>query len=198
MLGVVEAPASPPSFCVERRSLVHVSREHIRYRIRRAPSSQLWILAVDCSSSMLRSGGLALAKGFAHSIELGARRAGARLAVISFRGRGAQLEVDSSPGRAVLPLAIAALGGGGGTPLRAALVAAGSLCKQSRWRSPSIFKRLLVLTDGRVLDLASTIPPLPSDLDRVIVDCELGRVRLGRTQQLTAALHASYYRPAQA
>jgi magnesium chelatase subunit ChlD-like protein len=147
---------------------------------------------------MVRSGGLGLAKGFAHSIELGARRAGARLAVISFRGAGAQLEVDSSPGRAVLPLTIAALGGGGGTPLRAALVAAESLCKQSRWRSASVFKRLLILTDGRVQDPASNIPPLPSDLERVVVDCELGRIRLGRTQQLTTALHASYYRPTQA
>jgi magnesium chelatase subunit I len=191
-------PTSPPTFRAARGARVHVSRDQIRYRSRRAPSSQLWILAVDCSSSMLRSGGLALAKGFAHSIEFGARRAGARLAVISFRGAGAQLEVDSSPGRAVLPAAIAALGGGGGTPLRAALVAAGSLCKQTRWRNPGVFRRLLVLTDGRVRDLTSSIPPLPSDLDRVVVDCELGRVRLGRTQQLTAALHASYYRPAQA
>jgi magnesium chelatase subunit D len=177
---------------------VRVGREHLRYRSRRVPSSQLWILAVDCSSSMLRSGGLGLAKGFAHLIEVGARRAGARLAVISFRGAAAQLEVDSSPGRAVLPTAIAALGGGGGTPLRAALIAAGSLCKQSRWRSPAVFKRLLVLTDGRVHDHASLVPPLPSDLDRVVVDCELGRVRLGRAQRLTAALHASYYQPTHA
>lgn len=163
-------------------------RDQLRYRMRRRPSAQLWIVAVDCSASMLNSGGLALAKGVANALEAGAKRVGARLALISFRGAGATLEVDSSPGRAALPRAIASLGGGGGTPLRDALRLAQSLCRQSRWRAPGVFKRLIVLTDGRVREAAS-LPALPSDLERIVIDCERGRVRLGRSVQLSAALH---------
>lgn len=170
-------------------------RDQLRYRERRAPAAQLWIVAVDCSSSMLRSGGLAVAKGVAHAIEQSARRAGARLAVISFRGAGARLEVDSSPGRAVVPRAIAALGGGGGTPLREALSAAQQLCKQTRWRASGVFKRLLVLTDGRVQNSSAGVAALPAGLDRIVIDCERGRLRLDRARQLAAAMRADYWRP---
>jgi Mg-chelatase subunit ChlD/MoxR-like ATPase len=170
-------------------------RDQLRYRERRTPAAQLWIVAVDCSSSMLRSGGLAVAKGVAHALEQSARRAGARLAVISFRGAGARLEVDSSPGRAVLPRAIAALGGGGGTPLHEALSAAQQLCKQTRWRTPGVFKRLLILTDGRVRSSPASAATLPTDLHRIVIDCERGRLRLDRSQQLAAALRADYWRP---
>jgi Mg-chelatase subunit ChlD/MoxR-like ATPase len=170
------------------------TRSHLRYRSRRSPAAQLWILAIDCSSSMLRSGGLSVAKGVANAFEQGARRSGARLAVISFRGTGATLEVDSTPGRAVLPRAIAALGGGGGTPLREALLAAAALCRQPRWSTPGVFKRLCLLTDGRVRSPGASFAALPPDLHRVVVDCERGRVKLGRAQPLATALCAQYWR----
>jgi Mg-chelatase subunit ChlI/Mg-chelatase subunit ChlD len=185
------APAASRGASARR---IELRRDNLRYRSRRTPASQLWIVAVDCSSSMLRSGGLSVAKGVAHALEVGARRAGARLAVISFRGQGARLEVDSSPGRAVLPRAIAALGGGGGTPLHEALSAAHSLCKQTRWRAPGIFKRFFLLTDGRVRETPSNSSTLPTDLERIVVDCERGRVQLGRAQPLAAALRADYWR----
>jgi magnesium chelatase subunit D len=168
--------------------------DQLRYRERRRPASQLWIVAVDCSSSMLRSGGLGIAKGVASAFDRRAKSVGARLAVISFRGAGANLEVDSSPGRAVIPRAIAALGGGGGTPLNEALAAVQALCKQTRWSAQGVFKRLLVLTDGRV-KVPRSVASLPSDLERVVVDCESGRLRLGKAVQLAAALQGDYWRP---
>jgi magnesium chelatase subunit ChlD-like protein len=143
---------------------------------------------------MLRSGGLAVAKGVAHAVERSAARVGARLAVLSFRGTGAQIEVDSSPGRAVIPQAIAALGGGGGTPLGAALSAARTLCHQTRWRSANVWKRLLVLTDGRVREVPA-VTALPADLARVVIDCERGRLRLNRARDVADALRADYWRP---
>jgi Mg-chelatase subunit ChlD len=67
------------------------------------------------------------------------------------------------------------------------------LCKQTRWRAPGVFKRLLVLTDGRVREPGGAA--LPANLDRIVIDCERGRLRLGRSRPLAAALRADYWRP---
>ena len=63
----------------------------------RAQPKELWIVALDCSSSMLRGGALAAAKGVAHALQACAVRSGAHVALISFRGPSARTEVTSSP-----------------------------------------------------------------------------------------------------
>jgi Mg-chelatase subunit ChlI len=66
------------------------TRSDLRFRTRRKAPEQLWIIALDCSSSMLRGNALGLAKGLAQSLERAATQAGAQAALISFRGPAAR------------------------------------------------------------------------------------------------------------
>jgi magnesium chelatase subunit D len=166
----------------------HPRRHDIRYRARRAASQQLWILAVDCSSSMLRGAALAAAKGAAHALEASALRAGAHVALLSFRGPDARVEVTSSAGRYALDRAIDELGAGGGTPLRRALLAAFELCAQRRWRSPAVVKKLVLLTDARSRESMADLPRAPTNLELIVIDCESSQLRLGRAPALAVAL----------
>jgi magnesium chelatase subunit ChlD-like protein len=161
-------------------------------RPRLRPVTPLWVLVLDCSASMLRTGALAASKGLAGAIEVEAARAGARVVLISFRGSSAQLELSSRAGRAVVGQRIAALGGGGGTPLRQALQAALRCCEHYG-HGPQPQQRILLLTDGRSRDPVADLMVGHPEIELWVVDCERGPVRLGFAAPLAAALCASYH-----
>ena len=169
-----------------------VTLHKLRYRGRRRPAHELLILAVDCSQSMLHHGGLALAKSVAQAFELRARRSGAQLALVSFRGAGARHEASSIAGRAVVARTIAGLGGGGGTPLRKALLASRALCRGSRFSGPGVLRRLVLLTDGRSSEPIADIAQFEPTLESIVIDCERGRLRLRGARRVADALGATY------
>jgi magnesium chelatase subunit ChlD-like protein len=142
---------------------------------------------------MLRSGALAEAKGLARAFEMRAARSGAHVAVVGFRGNTAHTAVSSRAGRSALEHGIAALSGGGGTPLRAAFVEAQRLCMSPRFRSNAIGKRLVLLTDGRSAEQVADLALRRREEELLVIDCERGPVRLGRTQKLAAMLGGQYY-----
>ena len=164
-------------------------RADLRFRARRKAPEQLWVIALDCSSSMLRGGALSLAKGLAQALERAASQVGAQAALISFRGPAARTEATSQAGKATFSRAISLLGGGGGTPLAEALAEVARLSRRPTFRARSIPKRLFLLTDGRTRE---TVRPLAAELDVWVMDCERAPVRLGRARQLAAALHGRY------
>jgi Mg-chelatase subunit ChlD len=49
-------------------------------------------------------------------------------------------------------------------------------------------KRLFLLTDARTQESLEALPPAPPDVHCYVIDCERGRVRLGRARQLAEAL----------
>jgi magnesium chelatase subunit D len=160
--------------------------DSLRYRARRAPSAELWVIALDCSASMLRSGSLARAKGVVAAFERAALRRGARLAVLGFQGGSAKLAIDTGMSRGTRLRAIDALGGGGGTPLLAALRTAQSLCTSRRY-ADGAHKRVVLITDGRTRE---SVGQVPLDAEPLVIDCERGPVRLGGARKLADALHA--------
>lgn len=81
------------------------------------------------------------------------------------------------------------LGAGGGTPLLAALAEAGDWLAVRRKRYPAEQQRLLVITDGRLSDIAG-LPIL--DCQGMLVDIERGPIRLGRAQELAVGLQLDY------
>jgi Mg-chelatase subunit ChlI/Mg-chelatase subunit ChlD len=183
----------PPRLPGGDRTRLTLELRDLRYRARRAAADQLWIVAVDCSSSMLRKGALAAAKGVALAIQKNARRAGARMALITFCGPAAHVELTVDPSQ--LPVfgeAISRLGAGGGTPLRAAITEALALLNRPGLRSPDVAKRLVLLTDGRTRESFDDLAPARRDLELLLLDCERGPVRLQRARSIAAALGARY------
>ena len=81
------------------------------------------------------------------------------------------------------------LGAGGGTPLLAALAEAGQWLAARRKRYPAEQQRLLVITDGRLKDVAA-LPVL--ECPGLLVDIERGPIRLGRAQDLAVGLQLDY------
>jgi magnesium chelatase subunit D len=169
-----------------------LTREKLRYRARRRPAHELMIIAVDCSSSMLHHGGLSLAKSVAQALELIARKSGAQLALVSFRGRDARREASSVAGRAFVARTIESLGGGGGTPLRRALHEARALARGARFSGPGVRKRLVLLTDGRTTEPLADLVSLGREVEATLIDCERGRLRLGLARGMARALGAAY------
>jgi magnesium chelatase subunit D len=160
----------------------------LRRRSRPSAGQQLWILALDCSASMLQSGALALAKGVAAALAARAKQAGAHVAVVSFAGESAHVQIGS---RGIARL-IGELGAGGGTPLRRALLAALAVCRRPAYRERGIDRRLFVLTDGRSREVVADLRARCSALEPCVVDCERGALRLGRARGLAAELAAGY------
>lgn len=167
-------------------------RADLRHRVRRASRERLWIVAIDCSSSMLRAGALALAKGVAQALEAIAARRGVRLALISFQGPTASANVSTNAGRGAFMRALDALGAGGGTPLRSAIQEAVALCKRPSFRAPEVEKRLWLLTDGRTKEHVADLAVAARNLDVTVLDCERGTVRLARARNIAADLSARY------
>lgn len=109
-------------------------------------SDRLLIFTVDASGSAAVAR-LAEAKG---AVELMLAQAYARrdqVALISFRGTGAELLLTPTRSLVQAKRQLSSLPGGGGTPLAAGLLAASELSVQARGRGLS--PTLVVLTDGR-------------------------------------------------
>jgi magnesium chelatase subunit ChlD-like protein len=152
----------------------------------------LWIVAIDCSSSMLQSGALAAAKGTAQALVEAAARARSRLALLSFSGQLVRTEALAEARAGSFDQRIGALGGGGGTPLAGAVREAIQLCRRASFRAPHVHKRLLLLTDGRTRENLDLLRQRAAELEVFVLDCETGPLRLGRARGLATALGGSY------
>lgn len=182
------------------RVLVHAS--DVRLRRYEDRSDRLVIFAVDASGSLAMTR-LNEAKG---AVELLLGEAYARrdhVALIAFRGTEAELLLPPTRSLVQTKRRLAALPGGGGTPLAAGLQAAGLLAHQSEGRGLS--PRVALLTDGRanvgldgaggraqaMEDAARTARALRGQgLSALVIDTAARRGEAGR--ELAAALGAGY------
>lgn len=151
----------------------------------------LHCLLLDCSASMLRRRQLALAKGLLLHWSAQLYRQRAEVAVIGFGGNGARLLQPPRKAVAVNERWIAAIDGGGATPVADALAQAEQLLQRERRRQPGRRLGLWLLTDGRFAEL----PPLPVGSDFcVVVDFEQAALPLGRARRLAERWRADYVR----
>jgi magnesium chelatase subunit D len=145
------APPSPPGGEGRGEGQPPAQRLHIRpadLRIRRHQerTERVLIFAVDASGSAALAR-LAEAKG---AVELLLARAYARrdhVALIAFRGAGAELVLPPTRSLVQTKRRLSGLPGGGGTPLAAALRLAGDSAQRARARG--LTPVLVLLTDGR-------------------------------------------------
>ena len=126
--------------------LVHVRREDIRVRRYKQRSETTTIFLVDASGSAALHR-LAEAKGAVELLLADCYVRRDRVAVIAFRGRGAEVLLEPTHSLVRAKRSLAALPGGGGTPLASGLDAGLVLAEAARRRGQ--MPVLVTLTDGR-------------------------------------------------
>lgn len=162
---------------------------HLRWQSGPGHVPPLWLVVVDTSASTRRHGALARAKGFLQALFDQAYRQRARLALLTASGAGAQWHRHGLKASAALAPWLEQLGAGGGTPLPQALDEASRWLARQRGREPGQALRCVVVSDGRVKTVQAV---RPLGCDTLVVDIELGSVRLGKCRELAQRLGAQY------
>ena len=165
------------------------SRADVQWQAGQAHAPPLWLIVVDTSASTRRHGALSRAKGFLQALFDQAYRQRARLALITASGAGAQWQRHGLKASRALGPWLDQLGAGGGTPLPEALSEAKIwLARQQSVDAGRVY-RCVVITDGRL----KTVQGIQSvGCDTLLVDMELGAVRLGKGRELARLLQADY------
>jgi magnesium chelatase subunit D len=138
-----------------REDRILVRRDDLRVRRFETRAPALTIFAVDASGSSALAR-LAEAKGAVELLLAEAYVKRAEVALIAFRGTGAELLLPPTRSLARARRSLAELPGGGGTPLAAGLHAARDLAESARTRGRTPF--LVILTDGRANVAADGTP----------------------------------------
>ncbi|WP_411382460.1 vWA domain-containing protein [Pseudomonas sp. MPB26] len=165
------------------------SREDLRFHLRTRSAHELWLVIVDASASTRRHRALTDAKGLLAQLFDDAYRQRARMALLTASGQSPKWQVQGLKAAKTLAGWLEQLGAGGGTPLLAALAEAAQWLAVRRKRYPAEQQRLLVITDGRLKDVAG-LPAL--ECPGLLVDIERGPIRLGRAQELAVGLQLDY------
>jgi len=129
-----------------RHASIHVHADDLRVsrRQQRAGTATLFVIDASGSSALHR---LAEAKGAVNLLLADCYVRRDQVAVIAFRGRGAEVLLPPTRSLVRARRSLAALPGGGGTPLAAGLEAAGRMAEQVRRSGASPV--IVLLTDGR-------------------------------------------------
>ena len=152
-------------------------------------NSQVTLVLLDTSGSQASRGALADAKGAVAELCYQAYLQRQPLELIGFSsGNVVTLQAARKPPRDIVPM-LDKIGAGGGTPLRKALLHAGTRLKQIARQNPSAERRLILFTDARSRD---DFGGIDIDADISVIDTEQTAVRIGKAMQLARTLHASY------
>jgi magnesium chelatase subunit D len=171
-----------------------VEDEHLRSPRRQARSARLTIFVVDASGSMAAMARMEQVKGAVLGCLADAYEARDRVAMVTFRGQGAEVIVAPTSSVEVARERLGSVPTGGLTPLAAGLEAGLELALKER--SGAWAPRLVVLTDGRHTvggdpkEVASEIAQ--RGIAAEVVDTEAGPVRTGLAKALADAMKAEY------
>ena len=167
-------------------------REHLRPRRTPAYAPVVHCVLLDCSASMVRDGGLAMAKGLLLQMLRRFRRDRAEVALICFGGGQAEVRFGPAVPGGWNEQWVEPIGGGGGTPLALGLAAGERLLGGTTSKHPGTQGWLWLLSDGRTVER----PPRPDHAAQtVVVDFEVARLALGGCRALANAWQAHYVVP---
>jgi magnesium chelatase subunit D len=178
-----------------------IAAEDLREAVREQRTGNLVVLAVDASGSMGAPQRMEAAKGAAVSLLLDAYQRRDRVALVTFRGEGAEVVLRPTGSVEVARARLAALPTGGRTPLASGIEAALRVARQGA--SPDRPPLLVLLSDGRATAGPPETDPLDAALAQaatvrrlgvsaVVVDAEDGPSRLGLARRLADAMGARY------
>lgn len=175
-----------------RKGPAALERSHLQREQLPTDVSTLHLIALDNSGSMRQSGRLARAKGFAARLIEDAARTGDQVGLLLFGGQGVACVLSPTQARRSALGRLRPLGGGGGTPLVAALRQAQTHLLAHRRRHGQGQRLLWLLTDGRSLEQ----PAVPTAADHiVIVDFDNSARPLGRCRAWAQAWGAEWRQP---
>lgn len=172
-----------------------VEAEDLRTAVREEPVARTIVLCFDLSGSMGAPERAAAASGTALGLLTDAYEQRDRVALVTFRGDGAQVVLSPTASVEVARNRLGELATGGTTPLAAGLAEASAVAHRATGGDEAF---LVVLTDGRANGA-------PEELDRalevaaavrrdgvrsLVLDCETGPGRLGLSSQLAEAMGA--------
>ncbi|AYF35421.1 magnesium chelatase [Vreelandella alkaliphila] len=162
----------------------------LKMRKARAGQAIAHLVLLDTSGSTLGQRLLGQAKGLVESLVAQAYAAREQVAVLGF-GNGGVVSLLSrrrAPKNARGTLDHAK--GGGGTPLREAIVEAKRLIQQWQRREPGLQVRTYLITDGRTRESVDDLAPLG---DCLLIDTEQSRVKRGQGARIAQQLGARYW-----
>ncbi len=175
-----------------------VQPEDVRRAIREGREGNLVIFVVDASGSMAARDRMSAVGGAALSLLRDAYQRRDKVAVITFRGRQADVLLPPTSSVYIAGRRLARFDTGGKTPLAQGLLAARDVVVREKARDRARRPLVVVLTDGR-----ATGGPDPLGRTRtaarmllaegaaaVVVDCETSFVRLGLAEELARQLDA--------
>ncbi|NJP34427.1 VWA domain-containing protein [Micromonospora sp. HSS6-12] len=173
----------------------------VREAVREGREGNLVLFVVDASGSMGARQRMSAVKGAVLALLTDAYQRRDKVAVIAFRGAGAQTLLPATSSVLAASTRLAELPTGGRTPLAEGLLAAADLLRVERLRDPKRRPLVLVVTDGRAT--AGTDPLSRADRAAavlrstgapcVVVDCESGPVRLNLAKRLATHLNAAHH-----
>jgi magnesium chelatase subunit D len=170
----------------------------LREAVREERAGNLVILAVDASGSMGAVTRMEAAKGAVLGLLLDAYQRRDRVALVTFRGDGAEIALRPTGSVEVARARLGELPTGGRTPLAAGITTALGLAAQPQDRP-----LLVLVSDGRATAAPDGVDPLVAAKDAaaevrrrgvpaVVVDAEDGHIRLGLAAELADAMGARY------
>jgi magnesium chelatase subunit D len=182
-----------------------IRRQDWMLKLRRTPTQHLYILVVDSSGSMAAYQRMAQVKGVLLGLLREVYRHRDGVTVIAFRGAQSELLLAPTRSPEAAQAFLEALPTGGRTPLAHALLRVETLLTHERRRRSSWVPVLILVTDGRPNRGLSRTDPLQESLSicrritqnglhAVVVDTEVGVIRLGLASHFADALSASYVR----
>ena len=171
---------------------LQLHRSDLREAVREGREGNLVLFLVDASGSMAARQRMGAVKGAVMSLLTDAYQRRDKVALVTFRGDGADLALPPTSSVDAAAQRLAHLPTGGRTPLSAGLLRAAELLRVEQVRDPGRRSLVVVVTDGR--HTSGAAPELAAHhLGRladatVVVDCESGPVRLGLAAALGDAL----------
>ncbi|GAA5055206.1 magnesium chelatase subunit D [Thermocatellispora tengchongensis] len=163
----------------------------LREAVREGKEGNLVLFVVDASGSMAARSRMGAVKAAVLSLLLDAYQRRDKIGLVTFRGAGAEVALPPTSSVEAGAARLRELPTGGRTPLAAGLVRAAEVLRVERLRDPARRPLLVIVTDGRATagagDVTRAAAPLAGTAG-VVVDCESGRIRLGRAGDLAARL----------
>ncbi|WP_456434436.1 ATP-binding protein [Thermosulfuriphilus sp.] len=185
-----------------------IREEDLRQKLRKTKTGHLLLFCLDGSGSMGAEARMTETKGAILSLLLSAYQHRDRVGLMIFRGQEAQLVLPPTNSVELAARLLETLPVGGSTPLSAALARLGELLRQKLRQDPDLKITVILITDGRgnvsltgenprleVETLAQRLSQTFPQVEFVVIDTEVGSIRLEMARRLAAILSARYFTP---